>query len=114
MALAAIAASTALPPMARMARPASLASGFAVLAVFWAAAFPGTSHWLKAQIDLLPALMVYAGLSTGPYMITLLAVCGGLLFDSLSANPFGVSTFPLLAVGLAIHARRELILRDQP
>jgi rod shape-determining protein MreD len=86
----------------------------AFLAVFWAAAFPGTSHWLKAQIDLLPALMVYASLSAGPLVITLLAVCGGLFFDSLSANPFGVSIFPLIAVGFAIYLRRELILRDQP
>lgn len=86
----------------------------AFLAVFWAAAFPGTSHWLKTQIDLLPALMVYASLSAGPVMIALLAVCGGLFFDSLSANPFGVSMFPLLAVGFAIYLRRDLILRDQP
>lgn len=85
----------------------------AFLAVFWAAAFPGTAHWLKAQIDLLPALMVYAALSAGPVMITALAVCGGLFFDSLSANPFGVSIFPLLAVGFGIYARREVILREQ-
>src|SRR5262249_26111403 len=38
----------------------------------------------------------------------------GLCFDSLSANPFGVSIFPLLAVGFAIYLRRDLILRDQP
>ena len=47
-------------------------------------------------------------------MIALLAVCGGLFFDSLSANPFGVSMFPLLAIGFAIYLRRDLILRDQP
>ena len=43
----------------------------AFLAVFWAAAFPGTSHWLKAQIDLLPALMVYASLRARPALIVL-------------------------------------------
>ena len=86
----------------------------AFLAVFWAAAFPGTSHWLKAQIDLLPALMVYASLRAGPALIVVLAVWGGLCFDSLSANPFGVSLFPLLVVGFAIYLRRDLILRDQP
>ena len=36
------------------------------LAVFWAAAFPGTARWLNAQIDLLPALMVYASLRARP------------------------------------------------
>jgi rod shape-determining protein MreD len=86
----------------------------AFLAVFWQAAFPGTSVWLKVQVDLLPALMVYASLSTGPVAIALLAVCGGLFFDSLSANPLGTSILPLFVVGLLIHMRRELILRDQP
>jgi len=86
----------------------------AFLAVFWEAAFPGTGRWLKAQVDLLPPLMVYARLCTGLPTIALLAVSGGLFFDSLSANPMGVSILPLLTVGVAIYWRRELILRDQP
>lgn len=86
----------------------------AFLAVFWEAAFPGTSRWLKVQVDLLPALMVYAGLCLGLTTIALLAVCGGLCFDSLSANPLGTGILPLFVVGMAIYWRRELILRDQP
>lgn len=86
----------------------------AFLAVFWEAAFPGTARWLKAQIDLLPALMVFASLRTSPAMITVLAGCGGLFFDSLSANPLGVTILPLFAVGFAIYFRRDLLLRDQP
>ena len=86
----------------------------AFLAVFWEAAFPGTSRWLKTQVDLLPPLMVYASLCTGLPTVALLAVCGGLFFDSLSANPLGVTILPLFAVGAAIYWRRELILRDQP
>src|SRR5688572_32055250 len=86
----------------------------AFLAVFWEAAFPGTSRWLHAQVDLLPSLMVYASLCAGLTTVALLSVFGGLLFDSLSANPLGVSILPLLVVGLAIYWRRELILRDQP
>lgn len=86
----------------------------AFLAVFWEAAFPGTSRWLHAQVDLLPPLMVYASLCTGLTTVTLFSVFGGLLFDSLSANPLGVSILPLLVVGLAIYWRRDLILRDQP
>jgi len=86
----------------------------AVLAVFWEAAFPGTSRWLRAQVDLLPALMVYASLCLGLPATALLAVCGGVMFDSLSANPLGVSILPLFATGFLIHLRRELILRDQP
>jgi hypothetical protein len=67
----------------------------AFLAVFGeAAAFPvfGEAlprHWLGAQVDLLPALMVYAALNTDIVTVSLLAVLGGLWFDALSANPLG-------------------------
>jgi rod shape-determining protein MreD len=86
----------------------------AFLALFWQAAFPGTFRWLHTQVDLLPALMVYAALRTNPFMVAGLAVGGGLLFDSLSANPLGVSILPLFVVGFAIYLQRDLILRDQP
>jgi rod shape-determining protein MreD len=85
----------------------------AFLAVFWEAAFHGLSHLLRAQIDFLPPLMVYASLSASLSAVTLLAVLGGLWFDSLSANPLGVTVLPLFVVGLGIHLYRELILRDQ-
>jgi cell shape-determining protein MreD len=45
--------------------------------------------------------------------MTLVAVLGGLLFDSLSANPLGISVLPLFLVGLAIYTQRDLILREQ-
>jgi cell shape-determining protein MreD len=87
--------------------------GATYLAVFWEAAFSGVSHVLSAQIDLLPPLMVYAALCTGLTTVALLALCGGLWFDSLSANPLGVTVFPLFVIGLAIYLKRDLILRDQ-
>jgi cell shape-determining protein MreD len=90
-----------------------LVLGAAFLAIFWEAAFGGVRNLLGAQIDLLPPLMVYASLCIGMGTVTLLAVLGGLWFDALSANPLGVSVLPLLAIGLAIHVSRELILRDQ-
>jgi rod shape-determining protein MreD len=86
----------------------------ACLAVFWEAAFPGIRHLLGAQVSLLPALMVYAALSTGLTTMALLALASGLLFDSLSANPLGVTILPLFAVGLLIYLRRDLLLREQP
>ena len=85
----------------------------ALLAVFWEAAFPGVRSLLGAQVDLLPPLMVYAALSTSLVAIAFLAAWSGLLFDSLSANPLGVSVLPLFIVGVAIHFRRELLLREQ-
>jgi len=85
----------------------------AFLAVFCESAFGGIRNLLGAQIDLLPALVVYAALSTGMTTITLVSVMGGLFFDSLSANPLGISILPLFLVGFAIYTQRELILRDQ-
>ena len=90
-----------------------LVLGAAFLAVFGEAAFGSVRHLLGVQVDLLPPLMVYASLCTGLTTVTLLAFCGGLLFDSLSANPLGVTVLPLFAVGFIIHLKRELILRDE-
>lgn len=87
---------------------------FAYLAAFGEAALSAPRHWLGAQVDLLPALMVYAALNADIVTVCLLAVLGGLWFDSFSANPLGVTILPLLAVGFPIHLRRELILRDLP
>jgi len=83
------------------------------LVVFAEASFGGVRHFLGAQIDLLPALVVYTSLSAGLVTIILVAVCGGLFFDSLSANPLGVSVLPLLLIGTAIYSQRALILREQ-
>ncbi|MGN6553426.1 MAG: hypothetical protein ACTHLW_06865 [Verrucomicrobiota bacterium] len=85
----------------------------AYLAVFWASAFNGLRDLLGAQIDLLPGLVVYASLSAGLMTMSLTALLGGLFYDSLSANPIGVSVLPLFVIGLIIYSQRELILRDQ-
>jgi hypothetical protein len=52
-------------------------------------------------------------LSSDLVVVALLASLGGLGFDSLSANPLGVSVLPLFLVGLTLHLNRELILREQ-
>ena len=86
----------------------------AFLVVFLESTFNGVRHLLGAQIDVLPALIVYASLSAGLPTLTLLAVVGGLGFDTLSANPLGVSVLPLFLTGLALHQNRELVIREQP
>jgi rod shape-determining protein MreD len=86
----------------------------AFLAVFGEAVFPLPRHWLGAQVDLLPALMVYSALNADIATVSLLAVFGGLWFDTLSANPVGISIMPLFAVGFVIYLKRELILRESP
>lgn len=86
----------------------------AFLAVFGEATLGGLRQWLGAQVDLLPALMVYAALNADIVTLSLLAVCGGLWFDALSANPAGVSILPLFVVGYVIWLQRDLILRELP
>jgi rod shape-determining protein MreD len=85
---------------------------FAYLAVFGQAALPGLHHLLGAQVDLLPVIMVYAALNTGLPTIALLAVSSGLWFDSLSANPPGITILPLFLAGFVIFLQRDLILRE--
>jgi hypothetical protein len=86
----------------------------AFLAVFGETVFSAPRALLGAQLDLLPAIMVYAALNAGLPTISLLAVLGGIWFDTLSANPLGVSILPLAAIGWPIYWRRDLILRDLP
>ena len=83
----------------------------AFLAVFAEAALPGLRHLLGAQVDLLPAIMVYAALNSNLAVVSLLAVFGGLWFDALSANPLGVTILPLFVVGFVIFSQLEFILR---
>lgn len=85
----------------------------AYLLVWLQATFIEVRLVLGVQVDLLPSLVVYAALNSGVFGLTLVCVCAGLLFDSLSANPLGVSTLPLFLIGLFIQRSREFILRDQ-
>lgn len=87
---------------------------FAFLAVFAESVLSAPRNLLGAQIDLLPGLMVFTALSSEIWTVALLAIFGGLGFDSLSANPLGVSIIPLMLVGYLIHARNDLILRSLP
>ena len=85
----------------------------AFLAVFLDSYVRSIRNLLGAQIDLLPALMVYASLSASISTVALLATLGGLWFDSLSANPLGVTVLPLFVIGFILHYYRDLILREQ-
>lgn len=69
---------------------------------------------IGVQIDLLPAIVVYASFTSNLATVASLAFCGGIWFDSLSMNPLGVTVFPLLLTGGVLRWFRDLILRDQP
>lgn len=85
----------------------------AYLVVFFEASFTPLHRWVGAQVDLLPSLVVYVSLTRGLPTLAALSVCAGLWFDSLSANPLGVTVLPLFAVGWAIQRYKGLLLRDQ-
>jgi rod shape-determining protein MreD len=88
-------------------------TGLAFLAVFAESYFRGLRNLLGVQIDLLPGLMAYAALTANLPTVVVLGLLGGFWFDSLSANPLGVSALSLLAVGGVIHYYRALILRER-
>ncbi len=94
--------------------PPILILAAAFLAVFGEATFTLPRQLLGAQVDLLPGLMVYAALYAELPAVALLAVLGGLWFDTFSANPLGLTILPLFAVGFPIYLRRDLLLRDAP
>ena len=84
----------------------------AFVMVFLESTISGLRFVTGAQIDFLPSLMVYAGLNGGLGVITAVAIFGGLLHDSLSANALGISILPLFAVGAFIHYHRGMILKE--
>lgn len=88
-------------------------AGAAWLAVFAQAWLDGIRNFLGASIDLIPGLMVYAGLSHGLNTVIALSLLAGLLADSLSANPLGISILPLLLVGVMVYHYKDLLLREQ-
>jgi cell shape-determining protein MreD len=83
------------------------------LSVFLEASFNGVRNLLGAQVDYLPVLIFYSGLTVSVGEMATLAMLGGMWFDSLSANPLGISILPLFLIGFATHRYRGLILREQ-
>ncbi len=85
----------------------------AFLTVYLQASFDLFRNLFGTQFDLLPALMVYASLTHSILFIGLFALCGGLFYDSLSANPLGISVLPLFLAGMFIYFFRALLLRER-
>lgn len=85
----------------------------ALIGVFLQARCGLIRHVVGAQLDLLPALVVYVSLTGGIGLVAFAAIWGGLCFDALSVNPLGNSILPLFVVGLVIHRNRTLIMHQQ-
>lgn len=82
------------------------------LLVYLSAAWDLPRNLLGVPLQLLPALAIYAALRGSIGSVLLVTLCGGLWLDSLSATPLGVSTLPLLVVGILLLRVQELVLRD--
>src|SRR5262249_28544237 len=85
----------------------------ALLTVYLQATFDLPRRIVGVQLNLLPALMVYASLAASLATMTSLAILGGLMFDSLSYNPPGISMIPLFLAGMMIFSIRTIVLREQ-
>lgn len=86
----------------------------AFLGVFAEAVVDFPRTWLGSQLNVLPALIVYAALNSSIASLALVAMLGGLWGDALSGNPLGVSVLPLFWVGLTLQRWRDLLLRQLP
>jgi rod shape-determining protein MreD len=85
----------------------------AYVVVFLAARFYGVRSLIGAQFDFLPGLVVVAAMLHGMSAVFVVSITGGVLFDSLSANPLGTTTFSLALVGAFVFFNKDLLLRDQ-
>jgi rod shape-determining protein MreD len=85
----------------------------AYVAVFLQARFQGFAILTRVQFDFLPGLVVVAAMMHGIWAVLVVSITGGLLYDCLSANPLGATTFVLAIVGTFVYLNRDLLLRDQ-
>lgn len=88
-----------------------------VLAAYLCVFFQGRVDWIRnltgAQVDFLPGLVVVAAMLFGVPSALAVSLVGGILFDSISSNPLGSSTFALAVVAAVVHYNKDLLLRDQ-
>lgn len=85
----------------------------AFLAIYFQSSFDLFRNLFGTQFDFLPALIVYASLTHSILFVALFAFCSGMFYDSLSANPLGISVLPLFIVALFIYKFRVLLLRER-
>lgn len=79
----------------------------ALVGVFLEATITLPRDLLGAQVNPLPALVVYAALQSNLTILTLLVICSSLWQSSLSADPLGIALLPLFLVGAFIESNRN-------
>ena len=85
----------------------------ALIGVFLEATVTLPRDLLGAQINPLPALVVYAALHSNLATLMLLVICGSLWQSSLSADPLGIALLPMFLVGAFIEFNRKQFARRE-
>ena len=85
----------------------------ALIGVFQEATFTLPRDLLGAQINPMPALVVYAALHSNLVTLTFLVISGSLWQSSLSADPLGITLLPLFLVGILIELNRKQFARRE-
>ncbi|MCX6907554.1 MAG: hypothetical protein NTY01_05870 [Verrucomicrobia bacterium] len=83
-----------------------------VLTMALQCALAGVVHLAGAKLDLMPAMVVFAGLFTAWNRALFVAVACGLLFDALSFQALGLSVAPLAAAAAVINHFQRVLYRD--
>lgn len=65
------------------------------------------------DIQLLPAIVACSGLISSIETILLVSFIIGLMFDSISANPLGVTSISLAIPGVLIYSAQNLFVKNQ-
>ena len=85
----------------------------ALIGVFLEATITLPRDLLGAQINPMPALVVYAALHSNLVTLTFLVISGSLWQSSLSADPLGIALLPLFLVGILIEFNRKQFARRE-
>ena len=85
----------------------------ALIGVFLEATLTLPRDLLGAQINPMPALVVYAALHSNLVTLTFLVISGSLWQNSLSADPLGITLLPLFLVGILIEFNRKQFARRE-
>ena len=88
----------------------------AVYLAVYASVGVDTLRWLMGgPVSLLPALLVYSAIQHPSFWgVTIVGVVGGLLQDSFSSTPLGISVAALFAVGFTLNRKREYVMHQLP
>lgn len=85
----------------------------ALVGVFLESTFTLPRELLGAQINPLPALVIYTALQSNLTTLTLLAILGAIWQSTLSADPLGIAMAPLFFAGMLVVWNRSHFVRQQ-